>query len=68
MEYKKVIFPDTTGKNDILIAILSEINFDSFEEKDNQLIAYVEEPQFDIDELKSSLSILPSLKSLKFHF
>lgn len=66
MEYKKVIFPDTTGKNDILIAILSEINFDSFEEKDNQLIAYVEEPQFDIDELKSSLSILPSLKSLKF--
>ena len=59
MEYKKVIFPDTTGKNDILIAILSEINFDSFEEKDNQLIAYVEEPQFDIDELKSSLSISP---------
>lgn len=66
MEFKKVIFPDTDGKNDIIIAILSGINFDSFEEKENELIAYVEETHFDLEELRSSLSILPSLKCLKF--
>lgn len=66
MEYKKVIFPDTEGKNDILIAILSGINFDSFEEKENELIAYIEEIHFNIDELNSSLSILPSMQDLKF--
>lgn len=66
MDYKKVIFPDTAGKNDILIAILSGINFDSFEEKENELIAYIEEELFDIGDLRSSLSILPSLKCLKF--
>ncbi len=66
MNYKKITFPDTNGSNDILIAILSNIEFDSFEEKENELIAYIKEADLNISELKSVLSILPKLKCIKY--
>ena len=42
---------------EILIAELSEINFDAFEENGNFLSAFIKEEKFDEDELKENLSI-----------
>lgn len=66
MEYKKVTFPNNGGKNEILIALLSNINFDSFEEKEDELIAYVKTIDLDVSELKSTLEVIPSLKCMKY--
>jgi len=66
IEYKKITFPNSEGKNNIIIALLSNINFDSFEEQGDTLIAYIKTKDFDVAELKDTLSVLPSLKCLKF--
>lgn len=65
-KYKKVIFPNTDGKSNILIALLTNIGFDSFEEKENSLIAYIIDKKLNINELKDVLNVLPNLKCLKF--
>jgi len=65
-EYKKVTFPNTDGKNNILIALLTNIGFDSFEEQGDKLISYISAKELNINELKDVLNVLPSLKCLKF--
>jgi len=64
--YKKISFPDTGGNNDVLIAMLSSINFDSFEEQEEKLIAYIKTEDLNISELKDVLSVMPKLKCLKY--
>ncbi len=66
MSYKIVTFPYAGKQSDVLIALLSNINFDSFEEKDEELIAYIKTKNLKINELKNVLEVMPSLKCLKF--
>ena len=66
IKYKKVTFPNTDGKNNILIALLTNIGFDSFKEQENTLISYILAKELNINDLKDVLNVLPSLKCLKF--
>ena len=65
-QYKKVTFPNTNGNNEILIALLTSIGFDSFEEQENKLISYISAEELNINELKYVLNINKNLKELKF--
>ena len=65
--YISVNFKNTKNQNDLLVAFLSEINFDSFEEvNENHLIAYVEEENFDESGLKTILKNLSEKEDLQY--
>ncbi|MGB1248268.1 MAG: 50S ribosomal protein L11 methyltransferase [Chitinophagales bacterium] len=65
--YKIVTFTDTQAKNEMLIAILSTIGFDSFEEKDEDtLVGYVEQDTFDKKILSSALMTIPIFNTLRY--
>ncbi len=54
MQYVKVTFIVPGGETaDILIALLSDAGFDGFEEAENELIAYIDQPEFRPDELET---------------
>ncbi|MCD8528983.1 MAG: 50S ribosomal protein L11 methyltransferase, partial [Chitinophagales bacterium] len=57
-----VQFEHTQGNNDVLVALLTEILFDSFEEpNENSLNAYILETDFDEEKLKDVLLSMPFL-------
>lgn len=65
--YLYIRFPKTNQQNDLLIALLSELNFDSFEElSENELKAYVQQSSFDENELKFTLTQIPSLEEIPY--
>lgn len=66
MNYKIVKFEVTEDINEILIAVLDTIHFDSYEENDNELIAYIKEEDLDIEALKTTLNSMEVLASLKY--
>jgi ribosomal protein L11 methyltransferase len=54
MQYVKVVFSDVTpDMSDMLIAILAEAGYDGFEEGENSLMAYIEQPRYHKEELES---------------
>jgi ribosomal protein L11 methyltransferase len=55
MDYIGVRFIFKTGEveNDILIALLGELEYESFEEFDDGLLAYIQKPLFNEDSLKT---------------
>ena len=56
-EYRIVHFKNTQGQNDILIAILNDLSFDSYEEpNDNELKAYILIKDFDLAILEEALA------------
>lgn len=66
-EYKIVNFDATNGQNEILIALLSQLNYDSFEEvNDNTLKAYVLKNNFNKTEVEKMLLAIPRLSGLHF--
>lgn len=65
-QYKIVNFNNTQANNEILIALLTNLNFDSFEEiSDNELHAYVQVELFNEKEMHAMLNELPLLKNLQ---
>jgi ribosomal protein L11 methyltransferase len=59
MEYLQFEFETTSeDRNEILLAMLSDIGFESFLEENNQLLAYIREPDFNAHALKDILNIL----------
>ena len=66
-QYLAVHFKATKGSNEILIALLSSINFDSFEEfSENHLCGYILEKDFDEQRLSEVLATIPALAKLKY--
>lgn len=59
MQYIKVTF-DIAGQeaSDILTALLADAGYDGFEESGNTLLAYIEEPKFDPQELNTIAGIV----------
>jgi ribosomal protein L11 methyltransferase len=52
MNYIKVTFEiHSAEQGEVLIALLSEAGYDGFEESENALLAYIEQPKFHEDEL-----------------
>ncbi len=57
MNYIQIILPSSTEEeNEILIAQLSALGFDGFEETENTINAFIEEDNFNVDEIESILS------------
>lgn len=66
--YTIVQFENTNNQNDLLVAFLSNIDFDSFEEvNENELVAYIEENLFNQEKFDSTIGNIPSLANLKYH-
>lgn len=58
MNYKELVFKIDASKSyqaDVLIAVLGEINYDTFEETEDGFKAYIAESDFNEEALKSSL-------------
>ena len=55
----------TVPYNEILIALLNDIKFNSYYENDNGLKAYIEESNFDLDLLKQKLDKIKEIEKLK---
>jgi ribosomal protein L11 methyltransferase len=53
MDYIEIIIPSNPDFNDILVAELGEIGFDTFEEDNQHLKAYIQEDIFDENQLKA---------------
>ena len=52
MSYKKIAITADAEKREILIALLSEIGYEGFEENESELFAYIEGNQFDQQDLE----------------
>jgi len=58
VNYIKIEIQVTSSEqSEILIAELSEINFDAFEENENSLSAFIKEEYFNEDELQKIISV-----------
>lgn len=65
--FKIVTFSNTSGQNELLLALLSEENFDSFEElNDDTLKAYISDQNYDRPFIPRFLSSIPSFSDIKF--
>lgn len=66
--YTIVQYENTNNQNDLLVAFLSDIDFDSFEElSENELVAYIDENLFNQEKIDSTIGNIPSLANLKYH-
>ncbi len=58
MDYVEITFQNSPEQNDTLIALLSEEDYDTFEEVDEGVKAYVPEEKFSEEKLKAVLEVL----------
>ncbi|MEJ6694554.1 MAG: 50S ribosomal protein L11 methyltransferase [Chitinophagales bacterium] len=66
-DYKLIQFTKTNGKNELLIAYLDQLQFDSFEEVDtNTLNAYISNANFKEEKLQETLNSLSFLQGLEY--
>ncbi|HTN47111.1 MAG TPA: 50S ribosomal protein L11 methyltransferase [Flavipsychrobacter sp.] len=68
MNYKKISISGNGIQQEILIALLSDIGFEGFEEADDALLAYIPEEQFsqsDLDELLSFQNVTGEVSSVE---
>jgi len=64
MNYTKIIFnlaPDNQENREILVAVLSDLTFESFDETEDQVFGYVPGESFNIVELNDITATLPFL-------
>lgn len=66
MNYIEINFSNSNELNDVIIAFLSETDFEMFEEKENGLSAYIPEDKFDEIEFKSVISQIPGNENINF--
>ncbi len=62
MNYTKISFkltPDTEENREILVAVLSDLTFESFDETEEQVLGYVPGESFNYDEMNEITSTLP---------
>ena len=60
-KYIKLQFSDTAeGQNEQLIALLADIGFTGFEEEEKTLKAFIEEENFNSDDIEDVLKIIPA--------
>jgi ribosomal protein L11 methyltransferase len=62
MNYTKISFkltPDSEENREILVAVLSDLAFESFDETDDLVLGYVPGESFDFDEMNEITSALP---------
>jgi ribosomal protein L11 methyltransferase len=62
MNYTKISFkltPDTTENREILVAVLSDLAFESFDETEDQVLGYVPGETFNYNEMNEITSALP---------
>lgn len=69
MNYYKLTFQGLNENlsSEIIIAFLAEYGYESFEESENSLTAYIQEDSFKEEDLKSIEILKPLLKSNKIH-
>ncbi len=66
-EYKIVEFKNTQQNNDVLIALLNDLQFDSYDEtNENNLKAYINKELFDETALNELISALPLFENISF--
>ena len=66
-DYKIVTFENTNGQNDLIIALLNDLAFDSFEESsDNSLKAYIQQELFNQDSLQALIASLPMFENISY--
>lgn len=62
MNYTKIIFnltPDSVENREILIAVLADLAFESFDETEEQVLGYVPGESFNFEEMNEIISALP---------
>jgi len=62
MIYTQIRFnlnPDTTENREILVAMLSDLAFESFDESEEQVMGYMPGESVDLEEIKAITSLLP---------
>jgi ribosomal protein L11 methyltransferase len=62
MNYTQISFklnPDTTENREILVAMLSDLAFESFDESEEQVMGYIPGESVDLEEIDSITSLLP---------
>jgi len=62
MNYTKIIFnitPDSQENREILVAVLSDLAFESFDENETQVVGYIPGESFNFDEMNEITSTLP---------
>jgi ribosomal protein L11 methyltransferase len=68
-KYTVVTLIGTQDLNDLLVAFLADLGYDSFEEtSENELVAYIEETIFDENSLKELLTSVESFENISYHF
>ncbi|MEZ4978146.1 MAG: 50S ribosomal protein L11 methyltransferase [Chitinophagales bacterium] len=66
-EYRIVHFSNTKAQNDILIALLNDLSFDSYEEpNENELKAYILELDFNASLIEETLASLEIFEGIQF--
>lgn len=66
MNYIEINFTNQTELNDVILAFLSDTDFEMFEEKENGLSAYIPEDKFDEIDLKALISQIPNSENIHF--
>ena len=62
MIYTQIRFklnPDTTENREILVAMLSDLTFESFDESEEQIMGYIPGESVDLEEIEAITSLLP---------
>jgi len=67
-KYKIVEFKNTQQNNDVLIALLNDLHFDSYDEStENELKAYIKQELFDETAINELLNTLSLFKNISFN-
>lgn len=66
MNYIEVKFTNTEEQNDILLAFLSDTEFEMFDTSENGLNAYIQEEKFSEEILKEIIETIPNSKDINY--
>ena len=68
MNYIEVKFTNTEEQNDILLAFLSDTEYEMFDTSDNGLNAYIREENFSEEILNAIIETIPNSKTISYTF
>lgn len=66
MNYIEINFTNSPELNDVILAFLSDTDFEMFEEKENGLSAYIPEDKFDEIDLNALIIQIPGSENIRF--
>ena len=66
MNYIEINFTNAPELNDVIVAFLSDTDFEMFEEKESGLSAYIPEEKFIEIDLKAIVSQIPGSENIHF--